>query len=88
MQTVAQVRVSAGKGSFSVSLISEEPLMLRAEVVAQPEKGRANRELLSGLEEMLCCNVRLVAGATSRRKTIAADCGRESLLKSVKMQKR
>lgn len=68
------VRVSAGKGSFSISLASENPLVLKADVPEEPVGGKANRMLLSGLEEMLSCRVEILSGHTSRRKTLVADC--------------
>lgn len=66
--------MSAGKGSFSVSLASEKPLVLKIDVPEVPEKGKANRMLVSELEHMLSCRVEILAGQTSRRKTLAADC--------------
>jgi uncharacterized protein (TIGR00251 family) len=83
MGTVAAVRVSAGKGSFSISIASENPLALKASIPAQPEKGLANRELLSRLEKMLGCSVQILSGHTNRKKTLAADCSREHLLAAI-----
>ncbi|VVC02162.1 putative ACR, YggU family [uncultured archaeon] len=83
MGTAFELRASAGKRNFSVSLVSENPLALRAAIPAQPEKGHANRELLSRLEKMLGCSVQILSGHTGRKKTLAADCSREHLLKSI-----
>jgi uncharacterized protein YggU (UPF0235/DUF167 family) len=87
MATVFNVRAATGRGSFSASLVSESPLVIKAGLPAQPEHGRANRELLFGLEELLGCKVELLAGATSRRKTLAAECTREELVRKIRDSK-
>jgi len=84
MATVFSVRVCAGKGSFSVCLASENPLAIKADVPAKAENGKANRALVLNLEKLLGCRVSLLSGATSRRKTLAADCGREELVAKFK----
>ena len=84
MATVFSVRASAGKGSFSVSLVSENPLTLKVDIPAEPERGAANRELVFRLEELLGCSVQIIAGKTGRRKTLAAQCSAEHLLEKIK----
>ena len=84
MATVFSVRASAGKGSFSASVMSEDPLVIKAEIPAEPVNGSANRMLLSCLEKLLGCSVELLAGQTARRKTLAADCAPDELVRRVK----
>ncbi|MCX6777387.1 MAG: DUF167 family protein [Candidatus Micrarchaeota archaeon] len=43
------------------------------EVRSRPEKGRANTELVLGLEKLLGCRVRLLRGASGRRKLLEVD---------------
>lgn len=81
MATAFSVRASAGRGSFSVSLVSENPLALKVEIPAAPEKGRANRELVFRLEELLGCSVQILSGQKSRKKTLAADCSQEQIIR-------
>ena len=88
MATVFSVRVSAGKGSFSVCLASENPLVAKVDVPAKAEDGKANRALVLGLEKLLSCRVSLLSGATSRRKTLAAECSREELLERIGSMKK
>jgi len=88
MATVFSVRASAGKGSFSVSLVSEHPLALRVGIPAAPEKGAANRELVFRLEELLGCDVQIIAGKTGRRKTLAAECAAYELVQKVKQMEK
>lgn len=84
MATVFSARVSPGKGSFSASLASENPIVAKLAVPAEAEDGAANRALVSSLEELLSCSVRIVAGHKSRRKTLAAECSEEHLLGKLK----
>lgn len=86
MATVFSVRASAGKGSFSVSLVSEDPLALKVGIPAAPEKGRANRELVFRLEGLLGCSVQILSGQTGRKKMLAADCSAEQILEKIKMK--
>jgi len=72
---------------FSLSIVSESPLVLRAEIPEDAESGKANRFLLSGLERMLRCSVVMVAGQKSKRKTLAADCDAARLIDAIKNQK-
>ena len=91
MPTVFSVRASAGKGGFSVSLASGSPLIVKVGIPAQMVKGRANRALLSELENLLGCKVEILSGHTGRKKTLAADCSRDHLLAAIKgksMQKK
>lgn len=83
MPTVFTVRASANKGSFSVSLVSETPLAIKAEIPQEPVRGKANGALLFGLSGLLGCSVVLLAGAASRKKTLAADCTKEEIVRKI-----
>lgn len=74
MATVFSVRAHPGAKRLRLSLVSESPLVLKADVPEAPEGGRANRSLLVELEKALACRVVMLAGHTSRRKTLSADC--------------
>lgn len=84
MAVAFSARVSAGRGRFSVSLFSEEPLAIKACIPAMPEGGRANRELVFRLEELLGCRVSMLSGHISRKKALWAECSREHLLRTVR----
>jgi len=87
LATVFGVRAHAKARRFSLSIVSESPLVLRAEIPEDAESGKANRFLLSGLERMLRCSVVMVAGQKSKRKTLAADCDAARLIDAIKNQK-
>jgi uncharacterized protein YggU (UPF0235/DUF167 family) len=88
MATVFSVRAHAGARRLCLSVASETPLVLRAEIPEAPEGGRANRFLLSELEKSLGCSVRMLAGQKSRKKTLSADCPRERIIEAIKRQRK
>jgi|GEM_PF-1120771 len=74
MGCVFQVHAHAGARKGALSILSENPLVIRAGIREEPEGGKANRALLSNLESLLGCNVQILAGRQNRKKTLAADC--------------
>jgi len=83
MAVIFQVHAHAGAKKFSLSLMSEKPLVARAGIPEEPEGGRATRVLLSNLESILSCKVTILSGQKSRRKTLAAECGQDELLQKI-----
>ena len=84
MATVFSVRAHPGAKRFNLSLVSESPLVLKADIPEAPEDGRANRFLLLELEKALACKVEMLAGHKSKRKTFAADCDASRIVEAVK----
>lgn len=52
-------------------VIEDEPLIVR--VKAPPSKGKANKAVINLLSQHFNANVRIVAGATSRKKVVAIE---------------
>ena len=88
MATVFSVRAHPGTKRFCLGLVSESPLVLKADVPEPPEDGRANRFLLSELEKALACKVEMLAGHKSKRKTLSADCSPERVIETMKQKTR
>ena len=84
MATVFSVRAHPGAKRLCLSLVSESPLVLKADIPEAPEDGRANRFLLLELEKALACRVEIVAGHKSKRKTLAAECDAASIIEAMK----
>ena len=84
MATVFSVRAHPGAKRLRLSLVSESPLVLKADIPEAPEDGRANRFLLLELEKALACRVVMLAGHTSKRKTLSADCPQERIIDAMK----
>jgi uncharacterized protein YggU (UPF0235/DUF167 family) len=88
LPTVFEVRATACKKRFLASIASENPLIVKVEIPAVAEKGKANRALLLGLEGLLGCRVELLSGATGRKKTLAADCNKDDMVEKIKMNQK
>ena len=84
MATVFSVRAHPGAKRLRLSLVSESPLVLKADIPEAPEDGRANRFLLLELEKALACRVELCAGHKSKRKTLSADCDATRIVAAAK----
>ena len=80
MATVFSVRAHPGAKRLRLSLVSESPLVLKADIPEAPEDGRANRFLLLELEKALACRVVMLAGHKSKRKTLSADCPQQKVI--------
>ncbi|MFA6214858.1 MAG: DUF167 domain-containing protein [Candidatus Micrarchaeia archaeon] len=88
MATVFSVRAHPGARRLCLTLVSQSPLALKADLPEPPEEGRANRLLLSELEKALACQVVMLAGHKSRRKTLSADCQPERVIEAMKQNER
>jgi len=84
MATVFSVRAHPGAKRLRLCLVSESPLVLKADIPEAPEGGRANRSLLVELEKALACRVQIVAGHTSKRKTLSADCDASRIVEAAR----
>ena len=84
MATVFSVRAHPGAKRLCLLLVTESPLVLKADIPSAPEGGRANRFLLVELEKALACRVVMLAGHKSKRKTLVAECDATSIIKAMK----
>lgn len=84
MATVFSVRASAGKGRFSVALVSENPVCIKVEVPQEAQGGKANSALVFGFEKLLGCPVFILSGKKSRKKVVAAECEMKHLIEKVR----
>ena len=84
MATVFSVRAHPGAKRLCLSLVSESPLVLKADIPEAPEDGRANRFLLLELEKALACRVEMRSGHKSRRKTLVAECDSAGIIEARK----
>ena len=54
--------------------VEEKDGKLKIRLPEKAEAGRANLALVKRLSKLLGCDVRIVRGSKSRKKTIAVDC--------------
>lgn len=69
----AKINPSASKNQFRDIMQSEEGDVLKIDIAAQPEKGKANQELIRFLAKefgVLKTNIKILSGAGDRIKLI------------------
>jgi uncharacterized protein (TIGR00251 family) len=67
---IIEVSVVPNSPRFSVGYKNGR---LKVMLMSQPEKNRANIELIQNLSKLLGKQVRIISGLTSKRKKLAAD---------------
>lgn len=66
---IIKIKVSPGRGKFEVVRVDDS--QIRINLKSQPEGGKANSELLSGLEKLFkVSGVKLIQGKYSRLKVV------------------
>lgn len=68
-----KIRVEARPSSGETRVERTEKGMITVWLTEPADKGRANRQLLKMLSRLLGAPVRLVSGATGRKKLVEAD---------------
>lgn len=90
MPLIITIRAKPGSSRQSISLDSHG--MIKIFVVSQPEKGKANDEIIAFLAKTLSCakrEIRIVHGHTSATKRIVVDIinSNEELFKLLKLDR-
>jgi uncharacterized protein (TIGR00251 family) len=68
--TNSRIKVKVKPGSKTSEILGFEKDVLVVKVKAQPEKGRANEELITLLKKQLKKRAHIVSGAASRKKIV------------------
>jgi uncharacterized protein (TIGR00251 family) len=90
MPLIITVRAKPGSSRQSISI--DDQGTIKISIVSQPEKGKANEEIISFLAKTLSCakkEIRIISGHTSKTKKIVIDsidtC--EELFKALKLDR-
>lgn len=80
------VRITPRSKKFRITLVklpdgSEE---VRINITEEPEKGKGNMELVKQLSGITCGNVRILRGATSRKKLLEIDGDEQQILEAIR----
>lgn len=67
---IIEVTVAPNSPRFALSYKNNR---LKVALTSEPERNRANIELVQGLSNMLGKRVRIISGLTSKRKKLAVD---------------
>ncbi|MFH0884915.1 MAG: DUF167 domain-containing protein [Candidatus Micrarchaeota archaeon] len=71
---IIEISVVPSSPKFSVSYKNGR---LKVMLISEPEKNRANIELIQNLSRLLGKQVRIVSGLTSKRKKLSVDLSEE-----------
>ncbi len=80
METLLKLKISTGKSRFCFKKNGE---VLLVEVKSNPEKGRANNEILKEFRKIFKKEVRLISGFKSREKIIEINASRKEVLEKI-----
>ena len=69
MKTIINVKVSTGKKEFSI-IWKEEQKVLLVETTQNPEKGKANKEIVKKLKKFFDADTEIIFGKKSREKKL------------------
>ena len=80
------VRITPRSKKFRITLVklpdgSEE---VRISITKEPEKGKGNAELVKRISEITGSNVRILRGATSRKKLLEIDGDEQQILEAIR----
>lgn len=77
---ILEVKVSPNAKSFGLGFKDG----WKVSVTSPPEKGKANAELVRELERLLGCPVRLMRGASGRRKVLEVGLDEDEFVRRTK----
>ncbi|HPM85631.1 MAG: DUF167 domain-containing protein [Candidatus ainarchaeum sp.] len=69
METVLNAKISTGKKEFKVEFDKEKNIIL-IKTTQQPDKNKANKEILKELKKFFNSEVKIVSGIKSKEKKI------------------
>ena len=78
-----EVKVIPNSKRFSIQVDGDR---LRVHLKSQPEKGRANMELVEEISKILGKEVRIIKGLKSTRKVIHVDGKKEEILQALRRE--
>lgn len=82
MKTKLKLKVSTGKPKFKIRLKKE---LLLVEIKNNPERGKANKEILKELKKIFNTNVKLLTGLKNKEKIIEIEDSKEEIFKKLNL---
>jgi len=79
METILNAKISTGKNKFELSFDKEKEVIL-IKATQQPEKNKANKEILKELKKFFKTDVQIVFGLTSKEKKIKIYLPKEKVI--------
>ena len=80
METVINTKISTGKKEFKVEFDKDKNIVL-IKTTQQPDKNKANKEILKELKKFFNSEVKIVSGLKSKEKKININLPKKKLKK-------
>ena len=82
METILNAKISTGKNKFELSFDKEKEIIL-IKTTQQPEKNKANKEIIKELKKFFKVDTHIVFGLTSKEKKIKIYLPKEEVIKKL-----
>lgn len=82
MSTILHLKVLTGKKQFQLNWNNTEK-KLYVETKSNPEKGRANKEIVKELKKFFKSEVELISGFKSKEKIVEINSSKEELMQKL-----
>ncbi len=79
METIVNAIIRTGKNKFGLSFDSENEVLI-IEITENPEKGKANKEIIKELKKFFKSEIELVSGIKSKKKIIKISLPKQEVL--------
>lgn len=85
METIIDAKILTGKKEFSAEFDKAKELLV-VETTENPEKGKANKEIVKKLKKFFKADVEIVSGLKSKEKKIKIYLPREQVIQLLQAQ--
>jgi len=82
MNTILHLRVSTGKKQFQLNWNQNE-LILCVEIKSNPEKGKANKEIVKEMKKFFESEVKILSGFKSKNKIVEVYSPTKKVMESL-----
>ncbi len=86
METILNAKISTGKNKFELSFDNEKEIFL-IKITQQPQKNKANKEIIKELKKFFKTDIQIVFGLTSKEKKIKIYLPKEEVLERLTTHK-
>lgn len=85
METILKAKIQTGKRDFGTAFDKDKDYLI-VKATKQPDRGKANKEIVKELQKMFKADVEIVSGLKSRDKIIRITLPKEQILQIIETQ--
>lgn len=82
-KTVMKLKVSTGKTNVQLKLDENEEVLL-IDIKSNPEKGKANKEIIKELKKLFKSEVKILSGLKNKKKVVEICSSKEKIFNKIK----